>query len=91
MAEKKETPKEKQIQRIFEQPPDAISFYCEMGQVIGTKNEIILQFYDSIPGPPGPSGLPMNLRTRLRATIILSHPHARNIGKLLMEKVEGEK
>lgn len=91
MAEAKQPPKEQQIPRIFEQPPDAISFYCEMGQVIGTKNEIIVQFYDSIPGPPDSSGRPMNLRTRLRATITLSPPHARNIGKSLMEKVEEPK
>jgi hypothetical protein len=33
----------------------------------------------------------MNVRSRLRATITVSVPHARNIGKLILEKVEEAK
>jgi len=90
MAEEKEIPKEAVIQvaRLFEQPPDAISFYADYGQVLYTRSEIVLQFYETIPGPPDPGGNIKNVRSRLRATITLSPPHARNIGKLLVEKTK---
>jgi hypothetical protein len=52
MSEEAKTPKEIQIQRIFEQPPDAISFYSDMAQILSTGNEVIIQFYEAIPGPP---------------------------------------
>lgn len=89
MAEEVKTQGEMQIERIFEQPPDAVSFYCDMGQVFSTGNEIVLQFYEVIPGPPGPGGLITKVRTRLRATVTFSIPHARNIGNLLLQKTEG--
>lgn len=91
MVEEKEAPKGTLVQltRFFEQPPDAISFYADFGQVINTGNEIVMQFYETIPGPPGPpDGQIKNVRSRLRATVILSPPHAHNIGKLLVEKTE---
>jgi hypothetical protein len=88
MAEEKEIPKEIQVVRLFEQPPDAISFYADLGQVLHTGNEIVIQFYETIPGPPDPAGIIKNVRSRLRATITLSPPHARNIGKLLVEKTK---
>lgn len=88
MAEKT---KALEIERIFEQPADAISFYSDMGQIFSTGNEIIMQFYEAVPGPPGPGGAISKVRTRLRATITISFPHARNIGKLLLERSkEGE-
>jgi len=90
MAEEKEAPKGTpvQISRFFEQPPDALSFYADFGQVFSTANEVVIQFYETIPGPPGPDGQIKNVRSRLRATVTLSIPHARNIGKLLVEKTE---
>ena len=83
--------KPREIQRIFEQPPDAISFYSDMGQVIATGNEVVLQFYETIPGTPDPEGHPKNVRSRLRATITISHAHAKRIGKLLLERGEAKK
>jgi|GEM_PF-1288214 len=91
MAEEKQKAKEAaaSLERIFEQPPDAISFYCEMGQVFATENEMVMQFYETIPGPPGgPTGSISRVRTRLRATVTLSFLHAANIGKLLIEKTK---
>lgn len=90
MAEEKEAPKitPVSISRLFEQPPDASSFYADFGQVFKTDNEVVIQFYETIPGPPGPDGQIRNVRSRLRVTVTLSVPHARNIGKLLVEKTE---
>lgn len=85
----KEKPRE--IQRIFEQPPDAISFYCDMGQVLATGNEVVMQFYETIPGSPDPAGHPKSVRSRLRATITISPPHARRIGNVLIEKTTAKK
>ena len=72
------------IERFFEQPHDAVSFYSDMAQVIDTGHEVILQFYETIPGPPEKGGVIRKVRGRLRATITLSHAHALNIGKLIM-------
>jgi hypothetical protein len=74
-----------QVTRIFEQPEGAISFYCDFSQVIGTTNEVVLQFYETIPGPPGPGGQMQVVRTRLKATITVSPSHATNIGNLLIK------
>jgi len=93
MPDEKQPPKENvlQIERIFEQPPDAISFYSDMAQVVHTGTEIVLQFYEAIPGPPyGPTGHITKVRTRLRATVTLSFSHAHNLGKLLLEKSGGQ-
>jgi hypothetical protein len=89
MAEEVKTTRELQIERIFEQPPDAVSFYCDMAQFFSTGNEIVMQFYEVIPGPPGPGGDITKVRTRLRATVTFSIPHARNIGNLLLQRGEG--
>lgn len=81
-----------EVTRVFEQPSDAISFYSDMAQVISTGNEITLQFYETIPGPPGgPKGNILSVRTRLRATVTISKAHARNIGDLLLKRVDEEK
>jgi len=89
MVEEKETLKGGviEVERIYEQPPDAISFYSDFGQFYNTGAEIVMQFYDAIPGPPAQDGKIKNVRTRLRATITVSIPHANNIGKLLLEKI----
>ena len=77
-----------QIQRVFEQPSDAISLYSDVAQVVRTANEIVFQFYDTIPGPPGPDGSITVVRTRLRATITVSIPHAANIGEILRTRTQ---
>ena len=71
-----------ELPRIFEQPPDAISFYSDMAQVSNTGREVLLQFYETIPGPPGPDGI-TQARSRLRATVIVSLAHAANLERLL--------
>lgn len=88
MTEEKHIPKENilEIERFYEQPPDAISFFSDMAQVIHTGNEILLQFYENIPGPPGKDGHVKQARTLLRATVTLTIPHAQNLGKLLTER-----
>lgn len=80
-----------QVQRLFEQAPDAISFYCDMAQILEGPGEVTLQFYETIPSPPGPGGTITTVRSRLRATVFLNYKHARNIGKLLIEKTEAVK
>ena len=74
-----------QVKRIFEQPEDALSIYSDYAQVLGTGNELMLQFYDTIPGPPS-DGQITSVRSILRATIVVSQAHARNIGRLLLEQ-----
>jgi len=74
--------------RVFEQPPDSISFYCDYAQILGTEHEVVLQFYESIPGPPvPPGGAIANVRTRMRATVVVSQAHAENIGRLLLQRI----
>lgn len=84
----KEIPKGLEIERFFELSPNAVSFYCDLGQVIATSNEIVLQLYETIPAPPNRDGKITKFVSRLRATVTLSLPHAHNIGKLLVEKTK---
>lgn len=74
-----------QVSRLFEQAPDAPSFYSDVAQVLGTGNEVVLQFYETIPNAPGASGRIEGVRSRLRATVILSPGHAGKMGQLLLE------
>lgn len=77
-----------QVTRVFEQPPDSTSFYSDYAQIIGTGHEVVMQFYETIPGPPSlPSGAITTVRTRLRVTVSVSPAHAANIGKLLIQRV----
>jgi len=76
------------IERYFEQSPNAISFYCDFGQVISTGQEVVMQLYETIPGPPSRDGKITKVLTRLRATVTFSRLHARNIGKLLVERTK---
>jgi len=78
-------------ERIFDQPSDAISFYCDISQIIATTNEVVVQFYETIPGPPDPDGKIPRVRSRLRSTVTFSLPHASNIGKHLIEKTKKQK
>jgi hypothetical protein len=73
--------------RVFEQPPDAMVCYADIAQILATDHEVILQFYESIPGPPSPpSGQISIVRTRLRASVILSLAHARNMAENLLKQ-----
>jgi len=91
MVEEEKSQKEIQVHRLYEQPPDAVSFYSDIAQILYTGNEITLQFYETIPGPPESGGVIKNVRSRLRATIAVSISHGHNIGKLLLQKVEEAK
>ena len=77
-----------QVARLFEQPADAVSFFSDYAQIVGTGQEVTLQFYETIPGAPGPDGQIQMVRTRLRTTIVVSHQHALNIGSLLLQRVQ---
>jgi Protein of unknown function (DUF3467) len=76
-------PEGMQVSRTFEQPPDAVTAYADFAQVLGTGSEVILQFYETIPDVPGPTGQIQSVRSRLRATIVVSPVHARSIAMLL--------
>jgi hypothetical protein len=52
MAE--ETVKAENVKRLFEQPTDAIACYSDVVQILRTGPEIVMQFYETIPGPPSP-------------------------------------
>lgn len=75
-----------EAQRIFEQPADAVSFYCDFAQIIGSENEVLMQFYETIPGTPEPDGHVRIAKTRLRATVMVSRAQAGKIGQLLLER-----
>jgi len=78
-------PLEPQIaQRIFEQGPDSTSFYSDFAQAINTGNEIVFQFYETIPGVPGTGGTIQMVRSRLRATITVSMALAKNFSNNLL-------
>lgn len=78
------------ISRTFEQPDNAMSFYSDLAQITGTGNEVIIQFYETIPGSPDPEGNIKKVKTTLRANVIISFAHAKNLGKLLLEKIAAE-
>lgn len=83
---KSDNKSEVKVNRVFEQPSDAPTFYSDLAQVSATKNEVILQFYQTIPGPPGSNGPVSEVTTRLRATVTVSIPHAKKIGQVLLER-----
>jgi hypothetical protein len=88
MNGEKAVPPEIVIERYFEQSPAAISFYCDFAQVLGTGNEVVLQFYETIPGTPDREGKITKVLSRLRATITFSLPHAQVFGKVLVARTE---
>jgi len=79
-----------ELERSFEQSPDAISFYCDFAQVVATGNEVVMQLYETIPGVPDRDGKITKVVSRLKATITLSVSHAQNFGKVLVEKTKVE-
>lgn len=76
---------EAQVTRRFEQPEDALSCYSDFAQIISTGQEVVLQFYETVPGSPELSGQIKTAKSRLRATITVSKAHAANIGRLLLK------
>lgn len=84
--EKEQPLKAGKIKRIFEQPEETLTCYSDFAQVICTGPEVVFQFYETIPGTPGLDGQIQMVRTRLRATITVSVPHAKNIGDLLIKQ-----
>lgn len=90
MAEKKPAEGQQAVNRVFEQGADAISFYSDVAQIFNTGHEVVLQFYETIPGTPVPGGKIQIVRTRLKSTITVSPAHASNIGNLLLKKLKGD-
>jgi hypothetical protein len=90
-GEKKDIPPGTQVERYFEQAPTAISFYCDMTQVVSTGSEVVVQLYETIPGPPDREGKITKVITRLKATVTFSPMHALNFGKIIVERTSGEK
>ncbi|MCK4792338.1 MAG: hypothetical protein KAV87_51890 [Desulfobacteraceae bacterium] len=88
MAQDTPPPGLQQVNRIFEQGPDSVSFYSDAAQVFNTGHEVVLQFYETIPGAPGPGGKIQLVKSRLRATITISMGHASNIGNLLLKQIQ---
>jgi len=74
------------VNRLFEQGTEAITFYSDFAQVLSTGHEVVIQFYETIPGPPTPDGKISTVRSRLRSTITVSYAHAVNIGNLLLKQ-----
>jgi hypothetical protein len=72
-----------QVTRVFEQPDNAVTLYADFAQVLGTGSEVIVQFYETIPDVPGPTGQIQSVRSRLRATVIVAPAHAHSIARLL--------
>jgi hypothetical protein len=77
------------VQRNFEKSPDAISFYCDYAHIIGTDNEVVMQFYETIPAPPTREGKITKAVSLLRATVTFSPAHAQKFGKVLMDRIKG--
>jgi len=88
MAQDTPQTEQQQVNRIFEQGPDSVSFYSDAAQVFNTGHEVVLQFYETIPGAPGPGGKIQLVKSRLRATITISMGHASNIGNLLLKQTQ---
>lgn len=86
MVAEEKVPTALEIERYFEQSPDAISFYCDLGQVISTGHEVVIQLYETIPSPPDRKGNITKVVTRLRATVTFSLAHAQKFGQLLVER-----
>ncbi len=84
--EKSDDKREVEAKRVFVQPSDAPAFYSDLTQVVATKREIVLQFYQNIPGPPTSEGDIVEITSRLQATIALNLTHAKKLGKLLLER-----
>lgn len=82
----KDVPPGAQIERYFEQSPTAISFYCDLAQVMTTGHEVVLQLYETIPASPDREGKITKVVSRLKATVTFSIPHALNFGKVLIER-----
>jgi hypothetical protein len=81
----------KAVERQFEQPLDAVSCYSDLTQTVVTDHEVILQFYEAIPGPPQPPhGEPNAVRMRLRATIVLNKTHAEKLARNLTQAASSE-
>jgi len=76
------------VNRLFEQPSDAMTCYADFAQVLATGSEVVLQFYETIPGPPGQGGAVTTVRSRLRATVIVSPQHAVTLARLLQQHLK---
>jgi len=55
---------------------------------VNTGHEIVFQFYETIPGLPGPEGSIKTVRSRLRTTITVSTELAQNFANNLLKQIE---
>jgi hypothetical protein len=79
------TPVTQPAERIFEQPPDAVTCYADVTTLVVTESEVILQFYEPVPSPPAAGSRAPSIRSRLRATVILNKDHARRLSNNLVQ------
>lgn len=79
----------RRVSRMYEQPPGAVSCYADITQIVRTEHEVIIQFYEGIPGIPNSEGNPDTVRNVLRATIIVHADHASRIGRGLIQAAAG--
>lgn len=77
------------IPRRFTQPPDSFVGYADFAQVSAIEDEVVIQFYTTIPGIPAEPGKIEDAVTRLVATIIVSPSHARRLASVLTQTSEG--
>jgi hypothetical protein len=91
MGAEEKIPTAIEIERYFEQSPNAVSFYCDFAQVITTGNEVVIQLYETIPSAPDREGKITKVVTRLRATVTVSLAHAHNFGQQLIERTKETK
>ena len=87
MTDDKDQGKPIEVKRVFEQPQDVISVYSDLAQVAFTGHELVLQFYETMLGPPDSDGVIRTAKTKLKVNVILSVPHATNIGNIILEKL----
>ena len=79
-----EQPSGIQVQRTFDETSsDFVAFYSDFAQILCTNEEVRLQFYETIPGPPGEDGVVASATSRLRASVTVSLAHAQRIGQRL--------
>jgi hypothetical protein len=76
------------VERSFSISPDLVSFYSDYAHVLGTADEVMLNFYETIPGLPNESGNVEGAESRLRATVTLSMRHAGVLARLLQANLE---
>jgi hypothetical protein len=79
------------IRRTFTQPDDAISAYGDYTQVSATAEEVVFQFYETIPGIPGEDAHIRGANSRLRATVMMSRDAAGRLVQVVVDALAAGK